>query len=317
MTHSNDNENFPTVTQLWKRFGHGKSKMHTSVFDMDDTTSPAKHGPQTVVAAAGDLVDDIILTPCTADCQHHLDEGFPENTEFLAIRPDGRVEIIRRGKGGGADTTTVEVFSVKTGTELTLEMLASLPDPTQLCEECEMFNFSFLSDGILSSNEDTDEIGIAALAWAALELPKDRRQDFHKTFVELQDSAQRCAACAVVLAALPDPEGFVADDERPIILRPDAKSSDGMDSRSVRTVEAGFPELDPFHPGAEVTRFGIIDVICDYGASGGFLSFLSPSSPIISCNILTVRFLFSQTPPRPLGPWASGAVQCQWLATRL
>lgn len=271
-------KNFPTVMQIWERFGTNKSKIRAHVFGKGDTTSAAEGGQRMVTTVAGDLAVDVILTPCTADCQHHLDEAIPEDTARLFIRSDGRVEILRKEKGDGADTTKVELFSVQTGPELTPEMLASLPDPTQLCEGCEMFDFGFLFDGILSSDEDTDEIGVATLAWAALELPKDRRQDFHKTFSELRESAKRCAACAVVLAALPDPEGFVADDDRLIVLRPNAKR-DAKGNRSVSNVEAGFPELDPLHPGAHVTRFGVIDVISDYGTSDGCLP-LSPPPPL-------------------------------------
>ncbi|KAJ3454225.1 hypothetical protein MRS44_018119 [Fusarium solani] len=119
---------------------------------------------------------------------------------------------------------------------------------------------------ILRSGKDgaAAEIGEINLALAAIERPKDGHQVFHKTFPELQKSAICCAACAVILAALPDPKDFVPDSGRPLLLRPDSRD-DAKSNRAVRHIEVGFPELDSFHPGVKVTRFGIVDVVCEHG----------------------------------------------------
>ncbi|KAK4466797.1 heterokaryon incompatibility protein-domain-containing protein [Cladorrhinum samala] len=270
-----DNEpHYPTIFQLWKRFGHARSSIHARTFSQGDTTTSVGDDP-VVNAAPGDIIEDMELTPCTAECNHDVEDSVKEGVSLLRIRPDRRIEIMRNGKDGA---TSVEVFGVETKTVLSPDAMAALPDPKRLCEACEGYDFGFLLPGSLASKEDEEWMDdlderpgelvavsaeeIAAML-AALNMPKDLHRDFHKTFSELQQSAADCAVCALLLAALPDAEGFVADDGRPLILRPDSRN-DMQANRSIRNIEVGYPELDPLHPGVAVTRFGTLDVVCEH-----------------------------------------------------
>jgi hypothetical protein len=252
------------LLNVWERFSHQFDNMQSVVYAGNDSSSRFTDKPDTgrlITFGEGDIVTAVDLHPCTDACQH--DTGWPTDTEpsRLVLRPDGLVEILLATKANTDALKEVEVCSIYQPTP-SLSDRKNWPNPTSICDDCSKFDFNGLHPGIISYKE-SHEWNSVILALAAIQKPKSAGQPFHKTFKELEQSSNGCAACKVFLSALPDPRTFTSDETRPIILRASARDPKG--EKALSYLDVGFPASDTRHPDCRVTRYGKVDLIAAHG----------------------------------------------------
>ena len=249
----------PEITSVWQRFSHRFGQVDNRIFQHGDTTTKFEDTDRTIDYSyeTGDIVTSIQLQECTDECNHG---DLDPDVSRLVSRPDGFMEIIPPAKD--KPHQEIEVFALDSVPIPTSER-NSWPNPTQLCNDCSNFDFSVLYPGIITLRENRSEWTDISAALAAIDKPS-AILPFHKSFLELQESAKTCASCTVFLSALPDPDSFISDDSRPTVLRVPVKGGKGFE-RSFWYLDIGFPAIDSRHPECRVTRYGKVDVIAANG----------------------------------------------------
>jgi hypothetical protein len=278
----------PELSKIWERFSRRFSKVdnripaqknaNAKVLDCKSGRRLTSHSD-----ATEDLVHSVMLSPCNDVCQHS-DEGI-DDAYRLAIRPDGLVEILPPARD--TPNRAVEAFALKSEPAPTSQH-RRWPMPTQICENCSKYDFSVPYRGIFPSKEELHEYEELSLALAAIERLNFSDQFFHKNYPELQKSAKTCAACQVFLSALPKPDTFKSDDSQRIVLR--IETHDDKFERSLWYIEVGFPSIDSRHPGLQVTRYGIVDVIAAHGRFPA-ASIFRPTCPLYQSSAMYSSFV--------------------------
>lgn len=263
------------ITGVWKRFGHRFNNLDSRIFQHGDTTTKFDDVDRMLTYSheTGDIAPSMLMRECTDECQH----GDIDPDVFRTrVRPDGLVEIIPPANKTDGE---IEIYAMD-AVQIPASQRASWPPSTQICNACSDFDFSVLYPGVVTLKENQDEWSRMRAALAAVDKHDSAILPFHKNFAELQESGKSCASCSVFLSALPDPDTFTSDNDRPIGLRVQGKS-DYEFARSFSYLDVGFPAVDHRHPECKVTRYGQVDVIAAFGESSAEPELSSCSSSII------------------------------------